>query len=113
MLAKEDTKTIVLEGAKLVYVDQRQTKSCTKINYRCKRGCPVRYHLCFILTQRWLHHIGSRGGRGSRGRNRGAGGRGRGAGVLNEGETLRRSKRNAQNKTLKLNLNIKIFWFFE
>ena len=45
MLAKDDTKTIVLEGSKLVYVDERQTKSCTKINYRCKKGCPVRYHL--------------------------------------------------------------------
>ena len=41
MLAKDDTKTIVLEGSKLVYVDERQTKSCTKINYRCKKGCPA------------------------------------------------------------------------
>ena len=45
MLAQEATKKIELEGSKLVYVDERETKSCKKINYRCKKGCPVRYYL--------------------------------------------------------------------
>ena len=59
MLAKDDTKTIVLEGSKLVYVDERQTKSCTKINYRCKKGCPVRYHLMlrFKVMNIFLEHL--------------------------------------------------------